>query len=108
MDDDDTCFVAYVKNEHVQMLSRFPSLKVTSFSMCNEVTDVRPLSSLTSLQELDLCQTCINDNDLLTISVSLTRLIKLDLDTCLSITAAGFSCLSFLTSLQDLNVRGFH
>ena len=43
-----------VANAHVQMLASFPSLKKVSLKRCREVTDVRPLSSLMSLEELDL------------------------------------------------------
>ena len=111
------------------MLSNFPLLKMLSLSMCDQVSDVRPLSSLTrlikldlrscysitgagfaclsfltSLQDLNVCDTKINDEGLRAITTSLTRLIKLSLGSCNSITGAGFACLSFLTSLQDLFV----
>jgi len=59
---------------------------------------------LTTLEELNLRLTKISDANLLAISTSLTRLTKLDLQSCRSITAAGFACLSSLTSLEDLDV----
>ena len=61
--------------------------------------------SLTSLQDLNVRETKINDEGLRAISISLTRLTKLDLESCESITGVGFACLSSLTLLQDLNVR---
>ena len=96
--------VDFVKNKHVQMLANFRSLTTLGLKFCHEVTDVRPLSSLTLLQDLNLCSTKITAEGLLAISTTLTQLIKLDLYCCRSITGAGFACLSSLTSLQDLNV----
>ena len=59
---------------------------------------------MTSLEDLDVNGTHINDDGLQAISTSLTRLTKLDLARCSSITADGFACLSAMTSLEDLNV----
>ena len=100
--EDDRVF--YFNNEHVQMLSNFPLLKTLDLSRCCNVTDVRPLLSLTTLEEPNLRNTRINDAGLRAISTSLTRLTKLSLRSCRSITGAGFACLSSLSSLQDLNV----
>ena len=96
--------VDYVKNEHVQMLANFRSLTTLSLKCCRNVTDVRPLSSLTLLQDLNLYSTKITAEGLLAISTKLTQLTKLNLDSCRSITGAGLACLSSLTSLQDLNL----
>ena len=93
----------FVTNAHVQMLASFPCLKKLSLMLCREVTDVRPLSSLTSLEELNLECTKINDQSLRAIATSLTRLTKLNLCGCNSITAEGFACLSSLVSLEELN-----
>ena len=62
------------------------------------------LSSLTSLEELNVRETNISDEVFCAISTSLTRLAKLDLRGCRYITADAFACLSFLTLLEDLNV----
>ena len=39
--------LSYVNSEHVQMLSNFTSLKTLSLSWCFNVSDARPISSLT-------------------------------------------------------------
>ena len=62
------------------------------------------LSSLTSLQDLSVHNTNINDEGFRAISSSLTRLTKLNLESCKSITASGFVSLSSLTSLEGLSV----
>ena len=94
--------VDYVKNEHVQMLASFRLLKTLSLASCHDVTDVRPLSSLTLLQDLDVSNTKINAEGLCAISITLTQLTKLSLQFFQSITGAGFACLSSLTSLQEV------
>ena len=93
----------FVTNAHVQMLASFASLKMLSLGNCRKLTDVRPLSSLTSLEELNLEWTEINDQSLRAIATSFTRLAKLDVFRCRSITAEGFACLSSLVSLEELN-----
>ena len=60
---------------------------------------------MTSLGDLDVSSTNITDEGLRAISTSLTRLTKLDLGNCHSITAKAFTSLSSLTSLEELNVR---
>ena len=62
------------------------------------------LSSLTSLQELDLRHNHTNDKGLAGLSRS-PVLTRLNLFRCALISSAGFACLSSLTSLQELNVR---
>ena len=44
--------VRYVGNKHVQVLSSFTSVKKLSLARCSYLTDVSPLSSLTSLLPL--------------------------------------------------------
>ena len=96
--------VLYVRNVHVQVVSSFRSLKRLNLQECSKVTKFTPLSSLTSIEDLDLNFTNINDEGLLAIMTSLTRMTKLDVAYCNSITAGGFACLSLLTSLEDLNL----
>ena len=73
---------------------------------CRSITGAgfASLSSLTTLENLNVRETKINDEGLRAISISLIRLTKLNLWSCRSITATGFECLSSLTALQDLNV----
>ena len=59
---------------------------------------------MTLLEELSVSYTKINNKGLLAMSTSLTRLTKLNLNSCNSITAAGFTCLSSMTSLEELSV----
>ena len=129
-DGDDDDVIAYVADEHVRLVASFPSLRSVSLVTCTSVTDISPLqsstsltkldlsgcdsisgsafaclSSLTSLQELDVRSTTIDDEGLAGLSRSLTSLTKLDLQLCTSISGSGFACLSSLTSLQELNAR---
>ena len=96
----------FIQNRHVQMLACFLSLKKLNLEGCRSVTDVRPLSKLTSLRELDLRHTQIDNLSLLEISGSLTGLSRLNLWGCLSITAEGFTCLSMMVSLEVLQLTG--
>ena len=81
---------------------------LTKLSLCNcwSITagGFACLSSLTSLDELHVRDTNINDNSLAVLSRSLTALTYLDLSYCLSISSLGFACLSSLTLLEELNV----
>jgi len=97
----------YVVDGHVQLVAAFPSLRSASLALCVSVTDISPLqsltaleklnlrhcssipglgfaclSSLTSLQELHVVNTVVNDESLAGLSRSLTALTKLDLSLC--------------------------
>ena len=61
---------------------------------------------MTSLEDLNVSETEINDEGLRAISTALTRLIKLNLTDCGLIPADGFECLSLMTLLEDLMVGG--
>ena len=63
------------------------------------------LSPLVSLKELDVDNTSIGDESLRAIATSLTRLTKLNLWDCNSITSEGFACLLSLVSLEELSLR---
>jgi hypothetical protein len=122
--------IEYVADEHVRLVASFPSLRSVSLVRCVSVTDISPLqsltsltklnlyrcnsisgsgfaclSSLTSLQELNVSATVIDDEGLAGLSRSLPALSKLNLRYCKSISGSGFACLSSLTSLQELNVE---
>ena len=71
---------SYVGNVHMQIVSSFQSLKRLSLTCCDGVTDASSLSSLISLEELDLSYTSISDQNLRAISNSLTRLTMLELN----------------------------
>ena len=119
----------YVRDEHVRLVASFPSLRTVLLTQCRFVTDIGPLqslhfltklnlgycvsippqgfaclSSLTSLQELDVRGTTINDEGLAGLSRSLSALTQLSLCHCKSISGSGFASLSSLTSLQELHV----
>ena len=100
--------VSYVKKEHVQLLAtlQFPNLRSVSLARCDKLTEAEftCLSSLTSLEKLDVSTTAISDKALEELSKSLTTLIQLDLKACGQLSAAGLICLSSLTSLQELNL----
>ena len=104
--------VAYVADEHVRLVASFPSLRSVSLVRCVNLYRCKSisesgfacLSSLTSLQELNVDNTAIDDEGLAGLSRSLIALIKLGLYECLSISESGFACLSSLTSLQELDV----
>ena len=122
--------IQYVTNEHVRLVAAFPKLERVSLSQCAAVTKVRPLqsletltylnlqnctsipkagfsclSSLVSLQELEVQGTYINDEGLEALSRSPTALTQLGLGFCRSISVVGFACLSSMTSLLGLDVR---
>ena len=122
--------IGYTTEEHMRLMPSFPSLRSVSLARCVSVTDISPLhsltsltklnldgcksileagfaclSSLTSLQQLDLGSTKINDEALARLSRSLTALTKLNLDDCSRISGSGFACLSSLTSLESLVLR---
>jgi len=126
--DGDSNMVKYVADKHVRLVASFPGLRSVSLERCLSVTDISPLqsltaltklnlyrcnsilgssfvclSSLTSLQELNVGFTVIDDEGLAGLSRSLTALTKLSLRYCESISGAGFARLSSLTSLQELN-----
>ena len=121
--------ITYVADEHVRLVVSFPSLRSVSLARCASVTDISPLQSLTALTKLNLCYcnlisgsgfTClssltslqelnvrftdINDEGLAGLSRMSPALTKLNLSWCRSISGSGFGCLSSLTSLQELDV----
>ncbi len=122
--------ITYVTGEHVRLVASFPSLRSVSLACCVSVTDISPLqsltaltklnlwnctsisgsgfaclSSLTSLQDLNVSFTAINEEGLAGLSRSLPALKKLDLSRCYSISGGEFAHVSSLTSLHELDVR---
>ena len=120
--------IPYVRDEHVQLMASFRSLRSVSLAQCVSVTDIIPLQSLTLLTKLDLelCQsipgsgfaclsslislqdlnvgaTVINDEGLAGLSM-LPAVEKLSMGSCRAVSGSGFACISSMTSLQELDL----